>query len=71
MMSLEHRKQGHTFILPACPFPMTSDKYSSYKYRVATDTAITGNGVKETPVQSQSERDKTVAGNESSCERTS
>jgi len=42
----------------------------SYKYRVATGKAIIGNRVKDTPVQSQSERDKTVAGNEGGSVRT-
>jgi len=37
---------------------------SGYKCRVATGTAMTGSGDNDTPVQSQSERDKTVAGNE-------
>ena len=34
------------------------------KYRAAPDFAITHKGDNDTPVQSQSERDKTVAGNE-------
>ena len=46
-------------ILPGC------------KYRIASDTATTGNEDNDTPVQSQAERDKTVAANESSLERTS
>ena len=37
-----------------------------YKCRVAPGMAITGNGANDTPVQSQVERDKTVATNEGS-----
>ena len=33
--------------------------------------ATTGNRANDTPVQPQSERDKTVAGNGGGCERTS
>lgn len=43
---------------------------SGYKYRVAPDMAITGNGVKDTPVQPQSGRDQTVAGNGGGSVRT-
>ena len=37
-----------------------------YKFRTATETAITGSRYNDTPAQSQVERDKTVATNESS-----
>ena len=37
-----------------------------YKCRAAPGMAITGNGANDTPVQSQVERDKTVATNEDS-----
>ena len=37
-----------------------------YKCRVAPGMAMTGNGANDTPVQSQVERDKTVATNEGS-----
>jgi len=50
--------------------PHDERETSGYKYRVAPGTATTGNGVKDTPVQSQSERDKTVAGNEGGSVRT-
>ena len=49
---------------------MRERKPIGYKYRVAPGTAITGNRVNDTPVQSQSERDKTVAGNEGGSVRT-
>ena len=38
--------------------------FTDSKYRVAPDFAITHKEDNDTPVQSQSERDKTVAGNE-------
>lgn len=38
---------------------------------MVTDFAMTGKEVKDTPVQSQAERDKTVAANESGSERSS
>ena len=41
---------------------------SCYKYQTAFDMAITGNSDNDTPVQSQVERDKTVATDESSSE---
>jgi len=37
---------------------------ADYECRVATGMAMTGSGDNDTPIQSQSERDKTVAGNE-------
>ena len=40
------------------------------KYRAAPDFAITHKEDNDTPVQSQSERDKTVAGNEGGSVRT-
>ena len=48
---------------------------AAMKYRAAPGTATTGDGDNETPVQSQSERDRVfqreaVAGNESSRMRT-
>lgn len=45
-------------------------KTVGYKCRVAPDTAITGNRANDTPVQSQVERDNTVATNEGGCVRT-
>lgn len=42
---------------------------AGYEYRAAPGMAITDNGIKDTPVQSQSERDRTVAGNEDSRQR--
>ena len=39
-----------------------------YKFRTATETAITGSRYNDTPAQSQVERDKTVATNESSSD---
>lgn len=39
-----------------------------YKIRTATETAITGSRYNDTPAQSQVERDKTVATNESSSD---
>ena len=41
------------------------------KYRVAPDFAVTHKENNDTPVQSQSERDKTVAGNEGGSGRPS
>ena len=41
------------------------------KYRAATDFAVTRKEDNDTPVQSQSERDKTVAGNEGGSGRPS
>ena len=40
------------------------------KRRAVPDVATTGNGANDTPVQSQSERDQTVAGNEGSRQRS-
>ena len=40
------------------------------KRRMVPDVAMTGNGANDTPVQSQSERDQTVAGNEGSRQRS-
>ena len=40
------------------------------KYRAATDFAVTRKEDNDTPVQSQSEREKTVAGNEGGSVRT-
>ena len=49
-------------------FPFSGKERStvSYKYRAAPDTALTSNRANDTPVQSQVERDKTVATNEGS-----
>ena len=41
-----------------------------YKSRIAPGTAMTNNGDNDTPAQSQSERDNTVAGNEGGSVRT-
>ena len=45
--------------------------YTDSKYRVALGFAITHKEDNDTPVQSQSERDKTVAGNEGGSGRPS
>ena len=42
---------------------------SDYECRIATGMAMTGSGDNDTPAQSQSERDKTVAGNEGGSAR--
>ncbi|MGI5849499.1 MAG: hypothetical protein ACOX8Q_05480 [Christensenellales bacterium] len=50
-----NRKQtDSTIIIGLCLLcTIVSEKTSGYKYRVAPDTAITGNGDNDTPVQSQ------------------
>jgi len=51
------------------PFKMRA-KTSGCKYRAAPDKAMTAKEDNDTPVQSQSEREKTVAGNEGGSVRT-
>ncbi|MDD4474986.1 MAG: hypothetical protein PHV95_04225 [Eubacteriales bacterium] len=68
MMSQDKGNRA-TFI---CLFnPCRDERYTiGYKYRVAPGTAMTNSEDNDTPVQSQSEREKTVAGNEGGSVRT-
>ena len=50
--------------------PRNERETSDYKCQVAPDKAITDNGYNDTPVQSQSEREQTVVGNEGGSVRT-
>ena len=64
-------RNGDThFYLPDSLIPRSEREPSGYKYRVAPGTAITSNGVKDTPVQSQSERSNPVAGKEDGSVKT-
>jgi len=67
---LETQETGSHFIRLFVRFLIGERETSGYKYRVAPGTAMISNGANDTPVQSQPERDKTVAGNEGGSVRT-